>query len=246
MNEKHGSTVIAGAGTLSGGTYERISVSGVGKAEGDVVAQEIHISGAGKFEGRAEAKEIHASGSVSFAKDVVADELKVSGSGKVEGRAEIKELKCSGSFRVAQSLSAEYVKVSGSLRVGGDLESEIFKASGGFEIGGLLSADRIEVELGGRCQAREIGGETISVRRGGWKDRGLLLDGLVRLFVGGGTAELRASQIEGDDVFLEDTIADAVRGKRIEIGRGCRIGRVEYKESLKVDPNAEVKDKVKA
>ncbi len=245
MNEKQRSATLAGAGTLSGGTYERVSISGAGRIEGDVVAQEIHVSGSAKCEGRVEAKEMHVSGSVVFAKDVVADELKVSGSGRVEGNAQVKEFKCSGSFRAAKDLSGEYIKSSGRLHVACNLECDIFKASGGFEIGGLLSADRVDIELAGRSQAREIGGETISVQRGGWRDRGILLDGLVRLFVGSGAAELHVAQVEGDDVLLEDTIADVVRGKRVEIGRGCRIGKVEYTESLQVDPDAEVREKVK-
>lgn len=245
MNEKHRSATLAGAGTLSGGTYERISISGAGKIEGDVVAQEIHVSGSAKCEGRVEAKEMHVSGSVVFAKDVVADELKVSGSGRVEGSAQVKEFKCSGSFRAAKDLSGEYIKSSGRLHVASNLECDIFKASGGFEIGGLLSADRVDIDLAGKSQAREIGGETISVRRRGWRDRGILLDGLVRLFAGSGAAELRVAQIEGDDVALEGTVADVVRGKRVDIGEGCRIGKVEYTESLQVDPGAEVGEKVK-
>ena len=38
--------------------------------------------------------------------------------------------------------------------------------------------------------------------------------------------------IEGDDVDLEYTEADVVRGRRVRIGEGCSIGRVEYSESL--------------
>ena len=241
MNEKRDSVSISGAGKLGGGTYERVSISGAGKVTGDVVADEIRISGVGKVDGRTEAREITASGSATFGDSVTAEEMGVSGSSRVEGRLEAKELKCSGTCRVKGSISSEYVKSTGQLRVGGDLESAIFKATGGFHIGGLLSADKIDVRLGGRCEAREIGGETIEIRRGGWKEKGLIIDGLVKLFFGGGIAELRTEQIEGDDIFLEDTTAEIVRGKRIKIGPGCHIGTVEYEETLEVDPDAEVK-----
>jgi len=93
--------------------------------------------------------------------------------------------------------------------------------------------------------AKEIGGERIDVRRGGWREKGILLDGLVKLFAGGGTAALETKQIEGDEVSLEDTEAEVVRGKKVEIGPGCRIGRVEYSESLKVASDAVVKERVK-
>lgn len=245
MNEKQNSASISGAGSISGGTYDRVSISGAGKISGDVVAEVLRISGIGKVEGRVEAKEIAASGSATFADEVVAEEMRVSGSGRIDGRVEAKELKCSGTLRVSGAVASEYVKITGSLRVGADVEAAIFKATGGFDIGGLLSADKVEVKLGGRCRAREIGGERIEIRRGSWLEKGLILDGLIKMFTGGGTAELRATQIEGDEIVLEDTIADVVRGKRIEIGPGCRITSVEYAESLKVHPEAKVEEQSK-
>jgi cytoskeletal protein CcmA (bactofilin family) len=245
MNDKKHSANISGAGTIGGGTYDRVSISGAGTITSDITAEELRISGAGKVKGRTETEKIVASGSAVFAGDIVSEEMRVSGSARVDGRVEAKELKCSGTFKVAQGIASEYIKVSGDLRVGEDVEAEIFKASGGFKIEGLLSADRIKVRLGGRCQAREIGGEQIEVHRGGWKEKGILLDGLIKIFTGGGTAELHTTQIEGDEISLEDTTADVVRGKRIEIGPGCRIGLVEYSESLKIHPDAVVEKQTK-
>jgi cytoskeletal protein CcmA (bactofilin family) len=245
MSDDRRSASLSGAGKLSGGDYTRVSISGAGKVSGDLKAEALRISGAGKVDGRTEALQIVVSGSGAFAGDVVADEMRVSGAARVDGTARVKELKCSGTYRVNESIAAEYVKVSGSLRVGGDVEADIFKASGGFEIEGLLSADKVEIRLGGRCHAREIGGECIDVRRGGFRERGILLDGFVRMFVGRGAAELRASVIEGDEIHLEDTVADVVRGKRIEIGPGCRIAAVEYAETLDVHDDAKVEKKTK-
>jgi len=246
MSEKKNSASISGSGTIAGGTYERVSISGSGKVTGEVTADEVRISGAGKIEGRTHANRITTSGSASFDADVVAeDEMKVSGSAKVTGDVKAKELKCSGAFRVDGSVSADYVKSSGSLRVGSDLEAEIFRATGGFRIGGLLSADHIEIRLAGHCEATEIGGERIEVHRGGWKERSLIMEGLIRVFSGGGAAELRAQQIEGDDIHLEGTTARVVRGKRISIGPDCDIERVEYTDTLEVHPDASVHEHTK-
>jgi cytoskeletal protein CcmA (bactofilin family) len=243
MNDKKHSASISGAGTIGGGTYDRVSISGAGKITSDITTEELRISGAGKVQGRTESEKIVASGSAVFAEAVIAEEMRVSGSARVDGRIEVKELKCSGTFKAAQSISSEYIKVSGDLRVGGDVEAEIFKTSGGFKIEGLLSADRIEIRLGGRCQAREIGGERIEVTRGGWKEKGILLDGLIKLFTGGGMAELHTTQIEGDEILLENTTADIVRGKTVAIGPGCNIETVEYSESLRVADEATVRNK---
>ena len=245
MSDDKRSASLSGAGKLSGGDYTRVSISGAGKVQGDIKAEELRISGAGKVDGRVDALQITVSGSGAFASDVIADEMRVSGAARIDGIARVKELKCSGSYRTKGSITAEYIKASGQIRVGGDVEADLFKATGGFEIEGLLSADKIEVRLGGRCSAREIGGERIDVRRGGYRDRGILLDGLVRMFSGSGTAELRVTQIEGDEIHLEDTIAEIVRGKKVEIGPGCRIGLVEYADKLEVHPDARVEKKTK-
>ena len=245
MSDKQNSVKISGTGTIGGGTYDRVSISGAGKVTGDLIAEELKISGSGKVQGRAQVTQVVTSGSASFTDAIVAEEMRVSGSTRVDGRVEVKELKCSGTFKVARGIASEYVKVSGVLRVGADVEADIFKASGGFHIEGLLSADRIEIHLGGRCQAKEIGGEKIEVRRGGFKQKGIILDSLIKMLAGGGAAELQANQIEGDQIYLEGTTADIVRGKHIQIGPGCHIGAVEYEETLEVEPSARVDEQKK-
>jgi len=244
MTEERRSVSISGAGRLGGGEYARVAISGSGRIDGDVVASELKISGSGKVSGRTEAGQIVVSGSGGFSDSVVAEEMRISGSTRVDGTVDVKELKCSGSFRAAGDVAGEYIKISGSIKVSGDVEADIFKASGGFEIEGLLSADKVEIHLGGRCSAREVGGERIIVERS-TSFGGALLEGLVKMFTGGGAAELRTAQVEGDEIRLENTIADVVRGKRVEIGQGCRIGTVEYTDTLKVHADAEVTERKK-
>ena len=239
MSDDRRSVSISGSGRLGGGEYARVAISGSGRVDGDLVAEGLRISGSGKDSGRTEVGQIVISGSGRFAGAVRAEEMRVSGSAKVEGPVDAKELKSSGSFQAEGDIAAEFFKSSGSFRVGGDVEADIFKASGGFDIAGLLSADKVEIRLAGRCTAREIGGERIHVERP--DSLGVaLLSGLAKMLTGGGTAELRTTQIEGDEIHLENTIADVVRGKRVEIGPGCNIGIVEYTETLKVHDDAKV------
>jgi cytoskeletal protein CcmA (bactofilin family) len=104
---------------------------------------------------------------------------------------------------------------------------------GAFQVSGLLSADKLDVKMYGPCKAREIGGSTLRVRR----SRATKLLDLIKArepFV------LKADQIEGDIVELEHTVAEVVRGNRVAIGPGCRIGRVEYQQSLKTHKSASV------
>ncbi|MBU1049534.1 cell shape determination protein CcmA [Candidatus Bipolaricaulota bacterium] len=240
MSEEKKSVSVTGAGVITGGSYSRVSISGAGKIVGDVYAENLTMSGAGRVSGHCEVVLLTVSGTGTFDKDVIADEMKVSGVAKVNGQVKVKELKCSGTFKAAESISSEYVKVSGMLHVSGDVEAEIFRASGGFDVGGLLSADRIEIHPGGRCRAQEIGGAKIDIRRYGSRERAGLLDSLLRALSSSWGGDVEAALIEGDEIYLENTRADVVRGKQIQIGPDCKIGLIEYSESLKIHDDSEV------
>lgn len=77
-----------------------------------------------------------------------------------------------------------------------------------------------------------MGGSIISVK----SSRGKLLEGLFT----GNKSILKANLIEGDEIELENTEAEVVRGDKIKIGLGCRIGTVEYRSSLQIHPQSEV------
>ncbi|GAB4305722.1 MAG: polymer-forming cytoskeletal protein [Candidatus Bipolaricaulota bacterium] len=234
---------ISGSGRVSGGEYGQVRISGSGKVDGDVTAQEIRVSGSGRFQGEVKAKEITVSGAGKFTSRVEADVLVTSGSCGIDGDAEVKELRSSGAQRIGGSFHGHYVRVSGVLHVARDLEADVFTSSGRFEIGGLLSADRVEVKLVGDSRAREIGGENIDIRASSGLSFGFSLARGFRFGLGIGT--LTVGEVEGDRVHLEATTADVVRGKVVHVGPGCRIGRVEYSESLEVHPEAEVGERIK-
>jgi cytoskeletal protein CcmA (bactofilin family) len=103
---------------------------------------------------------------------------------------------------------------------------------------GCLAADQLELELSERSWAREIGGERITVRKResfwGW---------LARWW--GRPIELTTESLEADEISLEATVAKIVRGKRVIIGPECRIDRIEYAESLQIDPKSAVKEQVR-
>ena len=215
--EGKGSVNISGAGSAAGGVYEKVTISGAGKITGDLEAEVVRIAGAAKLAGNVRAREFSAAGSC-----------------KVEGNLEGAALKCSGAAKVTGSVKAGELELAGATRIGGGVDAEQFRCKGAFSIGTLLNADRIEIALGGQSTVGEIGGSRITVVRG--RTRGGLLDWQwVRQRV-----LLKTECIEGDDICLEATEARAVRGRRVQIGRGCRIQKVEYAESLEIDPHARV------
>lgn len=234
--QKLGSVNISGAGSASGGAYEKVSISGSGKISGDVEAQRIRITGSGKVQGNTKAGSVHTSGSARFDGNLEADEFKCSGSCKVAGSVVAKTAHCSGAVNVRGGMKAGHVQISGAGSFGGDVEAEHFRTSGSFKIDGLLNADQIEVALGGEARVREIGGEQITIIQNNAPTSGWLS----RFFCQPG--HLTTETIEGDDIYLEGTTTQVARGRRVKIGPGCVIDNVEYSEALEIDPATQVKE----
>jgi cytoskeletal protein CcmA (bactofilin family) len=228
-----GSVRISGSGSAAGGVYDEVSISGSGTVTGDVEAGRIEISGSGKIEGNVKAASFESSGASKVDGALDIEEGKCSGASTIVGDVKAEKFSASGAVHVGGDLRGGQVEVSGAGEFGGDVEAEQFRSRGSFEIDGLLNADKVGIALGGDARAREIGGgEIVVVRRS-------VGAGLFGWGVGSGT--LKAKTVEGDDVYLEGTHADVVRGRSVRIGPGSRIGNVEYSESLAIDPEAEVR-----
>jgi len=235
---------ISGAGRIEGGTYGTVKIAGSGKVAGDLTAEEFKAAGSAKVEGNLKAERFEAAGSFKCEGNLEVVEGEAAGSISVSGKITAKELRLAGSIH-AKGISGGYVRAGGSLSVEENVEVETFRLTGSFEVGGLLSADRVEVELDGRSQAREIGGEKIVIRAAQRSLGGLISHALGLLFGPGSLRELTVETVEGDEVELEFTRARLVRGGKVKVGPGCHIERVEYMESLEVAPDAVVKEEVK-
>lgn len=232
---------ISGSGTASGGKYNDIKISGSGHINGDVECNNFKTSGSSKMEGNIKSKLISVSGSVHITGNTESEEIKVSGSIKIDGDAKSAKVNISGGADFDGNLHAEEIDVSGGIKIKNDCEAELFKARGGFSIGGLLNAENVDIRHDGRCTVKEIGGEHIEIKLG----NGFNLFSKVVKYLFSDVGMLETASIEGDDIYLEGTEAKVVRGNKITIGRDCRIGRVEYKDSLNLQDNAVVKEQVK-
>ncbi|MGJ7919250.1 cytoplasmic protein [Neobacillus sp. LXY-4] len=231
MGENH-NLIINGSGSYGGGTYEKIKIRGDGTITSDFDCNVFKAYGSSNILKNGNAKRFDVLGETEICGDLNAAELKILGTASVGGTATIKRMKVWGTLDIGTRISGEDANIKGSLSVNGDAEFENFYSTGAFEIKGLLNAETIKIfPRYGSSSAEEIGGEKIIVKR---------KSTLFSLFSGEGILE--AGVIEGDEVYLENTTANIVRGKRISIGPGCEIGVVEYNEELSVDPNALVKE----
>ncbi|WP_169306752.1 polymer-forming cytoskeletal protein [Cohnella pontilimi] len=220
MDHKVPDLHISGVSTAPGGHYRQVTIEGVGKVEGNVQADD----------------GCKISGIVTVRGDLQAASLRCEGKLKVEGRLSAESSQIDGYADVRGPVHGETLVLKGGMNVKGDCSLERFDAEGGFEIDGLLNAGQLDIRLYGKGKAREIGGESIRVRKGvqgAWKK---LWQRMFPVW----NPELTADLIEGDEADLEHSHVSIVRGNRVILGPGCRIGLVEYRSELIKHPAAKV------
>ncbi|MFD2614453.1 hypothetical protein [Paenibacillus gansuensis] len=213
---------ITGNGSTSGGRFRHVTITGEGDIHGALHCEQFKCTGRASIQGSVESTI-----------------CKVNGEVRVEGSWRGKELHFLGQFYAKSGIQGDRLKFRGDIQTGGSCEAETISWKGGGRIKGMLNAEEIRISLYGPCQAKEIGGSRIDVRKN-------TLSALKDWLHPSGKPELQADLIEGDELYLEYTQAKIVRGSRVTIGNGCSINTVEYKESLKVHAQAvvEVRRKV--
>lgn len=228
--------VINGSGSYGGGRYDKVSIRGEGTIVHDVECAAFHVYGTSKAEENVKANSVKVLGEAAVKGSMEAQETTVMGTLEIGGLARMKKMKIFGSLDVGEGLAGEKATIKGSLAVKGNVEFEEIDSSGGFDIKGLLSADTIKIVLSfGDNTAEEIGGGKISVKRGAW------LIPFTNIPLSKKAGFLTSKVIEGDDIYLENTEAEIVRGNIVKIGPGCQIGLVEYSSDFSEDKSATVK-----
>lgn len=216
---------ISGSGTTGGGEFEGVYISGSGKVNGDVKCREFKISGSGNIIG-----------------SVYTDDFKISGSGKVNGDSNCQWLKISGDGKILGNVLGKTFIISGGAFVEKNIEVENFEARGNFKVNGMINADEVIIQLQNHCYVEEIGATKVDVRKGATINSVFkFISFFAKNFVG----YLNTKIIEADDIYIEYTKADIVRGENIVIGEGCEIGLVEYKNSFKEEGNSKIIEKRK-
>jgi cytoskeletal protein CcmA (bactofilin family) len=259
IHTKKADVKIAGSGQTGGGDYNNVKISGSGKIVGDVSCNELSISGSGKVEGHTVAEKVSVSGSARALGNIETGYFKASGSMKIDGDLIANEAKASGSLKVEKDVKAKVLDVSGSMVILGDLYGETVKCSGDLKIDGNAEVEKLDVHgairmegtlnvgefnmrLHGNSRAKEIGGEKITIKQS-LATSNFVMKMVKSLFLS--SDKFTTDMIEGDEIYLEETKAQVVRGNKIVIGKGCEIGTVEYRDSLEVVGNGKVEKETK-
>ncbi|MCM3737218.1 cytoplasmic protein [Bacillus cytotoxicus] len=223
---------LNGAGNSSGGSYNNVKIRGEGTISDDIDCDLFKTYGASEVQGKINAQMITVFGETKICGDLYSENVKVNGNLEVGGHARVKRTKVRGMFDIGESFTGEEVDVTGGINVKGNLEAESFTLNGGFAISGMLNAGNINIIL--RYEhgtVKEIGGGKITVRKKSSFFPFLKHSGY-----------LHANIIEGDEIYLEYTKADIVRGNNVTIGPECEIGAVEYHETYKNADQSLVKE----
>lgn len=231
--EKKGDLVINGFGSSNGGQFHLVTLNGFGTVNSDVECSEFETNGFGTVNGDIKAEKAKVNGKAKIKGKVEGKSLIIDGTAAIEGNVYTEKIKISGKAAISGKVKSEEIEVMGNLTVSEDCEAEIFKVKSLFKISGLLNADQIDIILFGACKAKEIGGQTIIVK----KDKGSLLSNLLKPLI---STQLETELIEGDKIEIESTNAKIVRGNHIKIGPNCTIGLVEYTDEIEIDKNANV------
>ena len=231
MEHPH-SLTVNGSGNSAGGDYNKVKIRGEGTISNDMSCNEFKTYGTSDVRGNMKVKNYVVYGDSEVQGNIDAEYVKVYGNAQIHGDAHIKKTKVRGMMDIAGKFLGDFVDVKGALNVKGDIEVEDLSLTGGLESDGLLNAENIQISLRYEgSKVREIGGKKITVRK---KARFIPFTSHA--------GNLQTSIIEGDDIYLERTVAEIVRGNNVTIGPGCEISVVEYHTSFKQKGNAVVKE----
>jgi cytoskeletal protein CcmA (bactofilin family) len=220
VNNRIEDLIIKGSGNSAGGKYKTVNIKGSGEIDGDIECNIMKIEGGCTVYGNLEAKTVE-----------------IKGNSTIKGSCHSTDIDIQGSANFGNDVSAEEINAKGRININGNFNAEKFNMEGAFKIRGLLNAGELELKLHGPSEAREIGGEKITIKREGR----LIFPRIEKMITTlGFNTCLITDVIEGDEIYLEYTKAKIIRGNNIEIGPGCEIELIEYKESYKQDEKAVV------
>jgi len=230
--------------TSPGGVYKRVNFEGEVTIDGDLDCLEIKVNGILNEKGSLKLNTGKINGYAAVNGNMEANDININGELKVDGNISVKKIVSNGKLVSKGEISSEEMDINGELKVNGNCEAETFNLKGVFNIEETLNADDITVNLYGPSETKEIGGSKIHVQKGGDNKLMEILTAILSP-LNFYKAHLKADTIEGDDVYLEHTTAQVVRGNTVSIGDGCEIDLVEYRTDFKKTQGASVLKDVK-
>jgi|LSQX01.2.fsa_nt_gb cytoskeletal protein CcmA (bactofilin family) len=235
---------ISGSGTISGGEYRNVRISGAGKVTGDLKCESFSCSGASNVEGSIVCSDFNCSGSTKVKGDLKSTgTVRISGSTIISGTVSAGEIRSSGSFHAENTVSANSsVSMSGSTRIDGDLIAENITISGLVKVSGLMNGGNVSICPSGNSRTGSIGGTNITIKN---DSPNYFINFIAKFFSNSNSDfSFETDSIEGDKIEIFHTKAKLVRGGVVTIGDGCEVERVEYSESITYSDHCKIGEMV--
>jgi cytoskeletal protein CcmA (bactofilin family) len=169
-------------------------------------------------------------GVITITDSVVCDSFELDGVGKIKGDIQAGSIRIAGTCRVEGGLKAEKIDVHGLLNLTGDLEGDQVEIDGALDVTGEINADTFSLLMSHGSAAREVLGQSCSVKKG----KGSVWVSILKAR----KHEFTCQNIECDDIYLENCTVQRVNGQRVVIGPKCKIASLEYAESHSVHESA--------
>ena len=185
---------------------------------------DMKISGSGKIPaGEFDRISIHGSGSLCGL--VRCNDFFSSGAVRGEALTCTGEMKTVGDAVFSDSLSVGELIASGSLHAG-NVTAKAVHLDGVIHCEGQINSEKVSINFQNRMIIGSIAGDVICLHKKGLRP----MFGNIRVL----------TAVEGDEIELERTECPLVKGRKVTIGKGCRIDLVQYGEEITVSPKAAV------
>ncbi len=244
MKDSHEDLKIYGNMSISGGKYNDVIIHGRGVIQSELTARNVKVNGNMVVNGSLKAEELKINGSGKICEKSDVDSVEIYGHLKSTSSLQSSNIKCHGGLNVDGDLCSSRLDIQGEMKVKENCSADELKIIGNIKIGKELNADNINIQLYKKSEIQEIVGGKIKIGRMSENkiSRFFQTIFLVDLFK---NASLVVDTIEGDEIILENTKASVIRGKNINIGKGCVIDYLEYSGALSKSDNSEIKEEKK-
>jgi len=216
---------------ILGGTYDNIRIFGSAEINGELIVSNMDVYGSTKFNFKSEIDALNVFGSCDFKAYVAVKNMDIKGTCSFDSQVKVDFLKVYGSVDFKENIShAKEVNIYGNVDVK-LLEADKIVITGVIKCTEQLNCETVDISSISGSTIKEIVGTTINIKPK------LNTKTIEPIHI----EPIHIEIIDGDNIYLEYVHAKVVRGNKVVIGPHCNIDKVEYKETVSISSDSNVK-----
>lgn len=211
----------------SKGVYRDIQIELNAILKGDVKARHIKCNGETGLYGNITCESIGIRGIGKVVGGVNAKDFVIHGEGTISGDLELETMNCDGKINHEGNIKCGEFLLNGSFKTNGDISVERITGKGTLSTENL-KAEIVDIKINKKSSIKEVKGNNIKIVAQSENF-------LSKLF---GDKGMEITNVEGDEVYLENVRVKTVVGKNIFLGENVIAEEVKCSGELKLDPKA--------